>query len=175
MVSYETLQKNGFSEKEARIYLACLSLGPSSVLEISKKADISRGSCYDVLEEMLEKGMVSKLHETKHLIFTAIDPDSLLKRSEGNLRELELALPELKGLFHDYAKPKVRYFEGIEGVKRVYMDTLMATTEILNYANSREIRLHWADYDFEYVAQRFKKKIFQNLKSEISPNPIWEI
>lgn len=170
MVSYKILSKNGFTEKEARVYLACLALGPSTVLKISRKADISRGSCYDLLEDMLDKGFVSKVHQAKHIIFAPVDPDMLLRHTEDNVRQLELALPELKGLFHKHARPRVRYFEGLEGVKRVYMDTLTATTEILNYANSREIRIHWPDYDAEYVAQRFRKNIF--LKG-IAPNDAW--
>lgn len=170
MVSYDVLTKNGFSEKEAQVYLACLSLGPSTVLHISKKSDISRGSCYDLLEDMLEKGFVSRLDEAKHVIYSPVDPDFLLRRTEESVRRLELALPELKGMFHKHARPRVRYFEGLEGVKRVYMDTLTATTEILNYANSREIREHWPDYDNDYVAQRYRKKIF--LKG-IAPDDEW--
>jgi len=170
MVSYDILSRNGFSEKEAKVYLACLALGPSTVLLISRKAELSRGSCYDLLEEMAEKGFVSKLHKEKHLIFSPVDPDTLLQRSEENVRKLELALPELKGLFHKHARPRVKYFEGLEGVKQVYLDTLTATTEILNYANSREIRIHWPDYDQEYVAERYRKNIF--LKG-IAPDDEW--
>jgi len=170
MVSYEILTKNGFSEKESRVYLACLALGPTTVLEISRKAELSRGSCYDLLEEMTEKGYVSKHHAAKHIVFSPLDPDMLLKRTEDSVRQLELALPELKGLFHKHARPRVRYFEGLEGVKQVYLDTLTATTEILNYANSREIRLHWPNYDDEYVAERFRKNIF--LKG-IAPDDEW--
>lgn len=170
MVSYEILSRNGFSEKEAKVYLACLTLGSSTVLEISRKAELSRGSCYDLLEEMTEKGFVSKHHEAKHIVFSPLDPDLLLRRTEENVRKLELALPELKGLFHTHARPRVRYFEGLEGVKQVYLDTLTSTTEILNYANSREIRLHWPDYDQEYVAERFRKGIF--LKG-IAPDDEW--
>ncbi len=170
MVSYEVLKKNGFTQKEAQVYLACLSLGGSTVLNISRKADISRGSCYDILEGMLEKGFVSKLEKEKHVVFSPVDPDVLLVRTEENVRQLELALPELKGMFHKHARPKVRYFEGLNGLKRVYMDTLTATTEILNYANSQEIRLHWPNYDLDYVTQRYKKNIF--LKG-IAPDDEW--
>lgn len=160
MALYDVLSKNGFTEKEAKVYLACLSLGSSTVLEISRKADISRGSCYDLLEGMLERGLVSKVHEEKHIIFTAMDPEMVLQRSESSVRQLELSLPELKGLFHKHAHPRIRYFEGLEGIKRIYADTLTATTDILNYANSREIRIHWPDYDEDYVTQRCKKNIF---------------
>ena len=160
MALYEVLSKIGMSEKEAQLYLACLELGSSTVLRISRKTGISRGSCYDLLESMLERGLVSQLHSEKHIMFTAVDPEALLKKTEENMRHFELALPELKGLFHQRSRPRVRYFEGIEGIKRVYRDTLTATTEILNYANSKEIRSLWPNYDLEYVAERSKKEIF---------------
>lgn len=160
MVSYEILIKLGFSEKEAKLYLACLELGAGTVVEISRKSDITRGSAYDVLEEMLDKGYVSKLHKDRHMIFSPVDPEVLKKRFEERIRNFEMALPELKGLFNKQSRPKVRYFEGLEGIKRVYEDTLTATTEILNYANSREIRIHWPTYDNDYVKQRVKKQIF---------------
>ena len=147
------------SEKEARLYLACLELGSGTVMEISKKSHISRGSVYDLLEDMLGKGYVSKIDQDKHMLFSAVDPEVLNKKYQERARQFEQSLPELKGLFHKSSKPKVRYFEGIEGIKRVYEDTLSATEVILNYANSREIRLHWPQYDEDYVQKRIQKGI----------------
>lgn len=167
MVSYNILIKLGFSEKEAKLYLACLELGSATVIQLSRKTGIARGSAYDILEEMLEKGYVSKIHKDKHMVISAISPEALKKRFEDRLRDFELALPELKGLFNKQSQPKVRYFEGIEGIKRVYEDTLTAATEILNYANSKEIRMHWPTYDEDYVKRRIQKNIF--LKG-IAPN-----
>jgi len=167
MVSEKTLVQIGLSEKESKIYLACLTLGKGTVLQISREADVSRGSCYDLLNDMLEKAYVSKIHKAKHIIFSPVDPEALLKRSRENIRDFELALPELKGLFHKQSQPRVRYFEGIDGIKRVYEDTLTATTGILNYTNSLEVRRYWPNYDEEYIQLRAKKKIF--LKC-IAPN-----
>jgi HTH-type transcriptional regulator, sugar sensing transcriptional regulator len=160
MVSHNILSQIGFSDKEAKIYLACLELGTGTVVELSRKSGITRGSTYDILEEMLEKGYVSRVHKDKHMVFSAVDPEALKKRYQDSLRDFELALPELKGLFHKHSRPRVRYFEGIDGIKRVYEDTLTATTEILNYANSLSIRTYWPMYDEEYVKRRVDKKIF---------------
>ena len=160
MVSHNVLRQIGFTDKEAKIYLACLELGTGTVVELSRKSGITRGSTYDILEEMLDKGYVSKILKDKHMIFTAVDPEVLKKRYQDSLRDFELALPELKGLFHKHSRPRVRYFEGIDGIKRVYEDTLTSTTEILNYANSKSIRTYWPMYDEEYVKQRVKKNIF---------------
>jgi len=159
MVSETMLTKLGMSQKESKIYLSALELGASTATILSRKSGITRGSTYDILESMLEKGYISKIHKGKHMIWNAVNPEILLKRYQESLRSFEMALPELKGLFHKHSRPKVRYFEGIEGIKRVYEDTLSASTEILNYANSKEIRIHWPTYDEDYVKMRVKKKI----------------
>lgn len=160
MVSYKILTKIGFSDKEAKLYLACLELGTATVIELSRKSGITRGSAYDILGEMLEKGLISKTLTGKHMVFSAVDPETLKKGYHDHLRDFELSMPELKGLFHKHSHPRVRYFEGLEGIKRVYEDTLTATTDILNYANSRTLRTYWPDYDEEYVKQRVQKQIF---------------
>ncbi|MBN1494929.1 hypothetical protein JW911_04310 [Candidatus Peregrinibacteria bacterium] len=160
MLSSDILLKLGLSEKEAKIYLTCLELGTATVIEISRKSGITRGSTYDLLEAMMDKGYVSRIHHDKHMVFTPTDPEIIKKRYQDSLRNFELVMPELKGLFHKHAKTKVMYFEGIDGIKRVYEDTLTSTTEILNYANSMEIRRHWPTYDYDYVRMRARKKIF---------------
>jgi hypothetical protein len=48
----------------------------------------------------------------------------------------------------------VRFFEGWEGVRMVYEDSLTAKTEILNFANSALVRKYWPNYDAEYVQKR---------------------
>lgn len=160
MVSSEILSQLGFTSKEALLYLSCIELGTATVIQLSRKSGITRGSTYDILEEMLEKGYVSKIHKDKHMVFSAVDPEVIQKRYQNYLRDFELALPQLKGLYHKHSQPRVRYFEGLDGVWQVYEDTLTSTTEILNYANSREVRLYFPDYDKIYVKQRVKKKIF---------------
>jgi len=161
MVSYNILIQLGLSEKEARLYLAALETGTGTVIQLSRKSGITRGSTYDILEEMLEKGYVSKIHKDKHMVFSPVDPEVLMKRFKDNIRDFEIALPELKGLLNkSSARPKVRYFEGLDGIKRVYEDTLTATTEILNYSNTREILTHWPSYNGDYVKLRTRKKIF---------------
>lgn len=150
----------GFSEKEASLYLACLELGDPTALELSRKTGIPRGSVYDTLEEMCKKGYVNQLEAGKHRVFVGEDPKLIYKKHQENLKQLNKALPELSGLFHGHEKPNVRFFDGIEGVKRVYEDSLTASTEILNFSNSAQIRVHWPTYDVDYVQKRIEKKIF---------------
>ena len=156
----KVLENIGLSGKEAKIYLACLEVGTNVVSEIAKKAELNRVTTYDILEKLIKKGFVSFLNKEKIKYFTATDPDLIAYETSRKADEFKKNLPQLKRLYGKVAHARIQYFEGLDGIKAIYADTLSSTTEILNYANSKEIRLYWPEYDEEYVAQRIKNKIF---------------
>lgn len=152
----------GLDGKEAAIYLALAELGEGSVLEIARASGVNRASLYYILEGMKKRGLITHVEGPNgtHL-FMPTDPRMLLAREKQHVKEFEGIIPELKALVNKTGhRPSVRYFEDIEGVKAVYEDTLNAKTEILNYANSQEIRDYWPSYDQDYVAKRAEKKIW---------------
>lgn len=150
----------GLADKEASVFLACTELGTSVVSTIAQAAGINRVTTYDILEKLKQKGLVSFYSKKKVKYFSSIDPEILLEEFENRTAALRTALPKLKSLSGATNHPKVRYFEGIDGIKTIYADTLTSKTEILNYANSSEIRKVWPEYDTEYVAKRAAKKIY---------------
>jgi len=156
----KTLTNIGLSEKEAKIFLACTKEGTSPVSQIAKTADINRVTTYDILEKLKQKGLVSYYTKKKIKYFTSIAPETLLEEFESRTQNLRSTLPKLKALQGEINHPRVRYFEGLDGIKAIYSDTLTSQTEILNFSNSAEIRKAWPTYDQDYVAKRAKKKIF---------------
>ena len=156
----KVLQNIGMSEKEAQIYLACLSLGSSGVAKIAKRANLNRVSCYDLLEKLVQKGSINFLNKNNIRYFSATDPEILEQEATRHAKELHAALPDLRRLKTGNVHPHIQYFEGAEGIKAIYNDTLTSKTEILNYANSKEIRNFWPEYDHEYVEKRAKKNIY---------------
>lgn len=156
----DVLRNIGLTEKEAHVYLACLELGSVVVSEISKRAKINRVTTYDILEKLIQKGFINFITKHKIKYFDATKPDFIFDETKRKFDEFKKALPDLKRLHGETPHPRVRYFEGIAGIKAIYSDTLTSKTEILNYANSKEIRQFWPNYDEEYVAKRAKRKIF---------------
>ena len=126
------LQKIGLSEKEARVYLAALELGEAPAQEIAKKAGINRTTAYFHIEELIKKGLISSIEKKKKRYFYASNPENLLRMID--LKEKEISdlkkdlnsfLPELKTIYNLAPhKPKVRFFEGIEGLKSIQEDIL---------------------------------------------------
>lgn len=154
------VKNTGLTAKEARLYLAALELGSSRVAEIARRARVNRVTAYDLLAKLMKKGLVNSLTRGGVVFYDATEPAivaSELKRKAADFRHALPAFHRLAGLA---VHPRIRYFEGLEGIKNIYEDTLRSKTEILNYSNSHEIRTHWPSYDEEYVALRVKQKIY---------------
>lgn len=149
----------GLNSKEAAVYLSALELGSSPVSVIAAKAKINRVTTYDILEKLIKKGLINFITKAKVKYFNATDPEIVALEIKKRSKDFEEALPDLKRLGGVTVHPTVRYYEGIEGIKAIYADTLTSQTEILNYANSQEIRVHWPTYDEDYVTQRANKQI----------------
>lgn len=150
----------GLNEKEARVYLACLELGSSAVAQIARRARVNRVTAYDVLEKLMKKGMVNTFLKAGTRFYDATDPQMIAAEFKRRQHDFLKAVPDLRRLRGDAIHPRIRYFEGLDGIKAIYEDTLSSKTEILNYSNSKAIRDHWPQYDEEYVLERVKHKIY---------------
>ncbi len=153
-------QDIGLTEKEAKVYLATLETGTSKVSSIAKRSGLNRATAYTILDSLLEQGLVSLIIKNNQKMYTALDPKLFVNRSKEKIKNLEKALPLLKKLSSKTDYPRIEYFEGLDGIKQVYTDTLTAKTELLNYADSKMVREVWPEYDKEYVAKRVRRRIF---------------
>ncbi len=154
------LMNLGLTDKESKVYLACTEVGTGVVSKIAQAAGINRVTTYDILNKLKQKGLVGYYTKQKIKYFTSTKPEVLLEEFEIRTNSLRSALPKFKRLTGETNHPRIRYFEGLEGIKAIYADTLTAKTEILNFSNSEEIRKQWKNYDQEYVEKRAQKKIF---------------
>lgn len=156
----DTLTDIGLTEKEAKVYLANLELGQSVISQIAKRAKINRVTVYDIVERLIHKGFINFVTKHKAKYFSPTKPDLIFQNTKRKVDTFQKSLPILKRLHGETLHPRVRYFEGIDGIKLVYEDTLLSKTDILNFSNSEEIRQFWPTYDNDYVEKRAKKKIF---------------
>ncbi|MDB4978804.1 MAG: hypothetical protein JWM56_990 [Candidatus Peribacteria bacterium] len=155
-----TLRAVGLDEREAQLYMVGLQLGSAPASEYAKNTSLNRITTYNTLEELVHRGLFTVVKKLRGKAYTPVAPEYLALEAEKNVAALNRALPELKSLQKaKYRKPTVRFFEGWEGIRHVYMDTLTAKTELLNFANSAAVRSVWPDYDEEYVAERVRKSI----------------
>ena len=127
----KSLEYIGFSEKEVVVYLALLSLGKGTVTQISRKAGINRPTGYHVLASLSTKELVKVSGKEPKQEYVAESPDQiekmLLKKIENDqtyINEARKIIPELKSMHNVVDRPKVLFYEGREGMEKVYEDTL---------------------------------------------------
>ena len=125
---FKLLTSLGLSKLETRIYMAGLELGPTSVQEISKKANVSRTASYEAIESLQKRGLVSSFMRSKKRFFVSEDPE----RAAGHFRDqieymtkqivdFDKAIPELK-LMGGGELPAVRFYEGREAIYSLFHD-----------------------------------------------------
>lgn len=122
------------SEKEARIYVANLMLGPATVQKIADQADIKRVTTYVILESLASLGLVSQSNQGKKTYFSAEDPISLrrlLAKKEQQIADqktsFEGILPELQSLKNMPSEsPGVKFYDGAEGIRTVMATFLLS-------------------------------------------------
>lgn len=156
------LENLGLSEGEAKIYLAALELGESTVARIAKKAGIGRTTAYPFLEGLEKKGLLSVGKRGKRASYLAEDPKRLRDHIAERGRLIERVLPELLSVANVVdRKPNIRYFENREGIFDIYRETLdYPKSEILMWMSDAGVwyddESFWKDI---YIPARIEKRI----------------
>jgi sugar-specific transcriptional regulator TrmB len=158
----ETLMKAGLSEKEAAVYLANYKLGESTASRISQISGIKRPTTYIELESLIKKGLVSQSSKKNLKYYTAANPKVILTILEENKKELEDNLSKITSLGRVVdKKPFVKFFEGEEGIKEVYRDTInLPNKEIQSWFSAVSTVGNESFQEKYYIPERQKKNIW---------------
>jgi len=110
----------GFSDNRRAVYLALLDLGECAAAAVARRAGLKRTTVYELLEGLVADGLAHEGRRGSRRSFSPADPRAL----HGLLRRREKALGELLPLLlargaGASAKPRLQYFAGLEGVRRV--------------------------------------------------------
>ncbi|OGI87254.1 hypothetical protein A2995_01065 [Candidatus Nomurabacteria bacterium RIFCSPLOWO2_01_FULL_33_24] len=177
------LKQLNFSSKEIEVYLIITKIDQASVSLISKETNINRTTIYDILENLMSKGIVSKIKKSSKSFFYALPPSRLTdylerERREYNLKidiqkeRIEKIMPELISLqnLHSKNKPRVHFFSGEKGMREAYEDSLTAEGTIRAYANVEEMHKGLPNFFPEYYKRRTQANI--HIKAIIPQNEI---
>ena len=156
----------GFSEKEADVYLALLELGKGAVSNIARKAGLNRTTGYHILDSLAGKGLVSISGKEPLQEYVAESPERITELLKAKFQEYEKYLnqaketvPQLKSFHNVSDRPKVKFYEGKQGLIDVYEDTLTSKEPIVAYANFDDMHKALPEYFPSYYLRRAKKGI----------------
>ncbi len=103
----------GFTEYEAKVYLALLRENPATGYQISKKSGVPRSMVYETLSRLYARGAVLETVEDRATLYRPLPPDQLLDRYEAEHRRL---LDRLRrGLNELFTAPVEEYVWALSG------------------------------------------------------------
>lgn len=157
----DTLQNLGLSDHESRVYLACLSLGPSTILQIAKIAEVKRTTVYNVIESLKQLGLIHVDIRGFKQLYVADNPEKLEVMVNARRDELISSLPEFMGLYNlKGGESFIRYYEGSEACKSVYNNIILETKygeDLLIVSNQENWQQHDAKFFSDFVEGYSKK------------------
>lgn len=162
----EILQNLGLKKKECNVFLCSLKLGQQPASIIARTLGLNRVTVYVILKRLIQKGIIHSCTKRGVHFFSALSPQELIDYADRKSEEwkntsdkISNLLPELLHLAPMSANlPKIRFYEGIEGIKEVYRDTLKNTSEILGFLTVEYIPQELKKYFVNYYTPKRKKK-----------------
>ncbi|MBV0933803.1 TrmB family transcriptional regulator [Marinobacterium weihaiense] len=161
----------GLSERDVSIYKALLALGPSAIRTVAERAGVNRGSTYECLKSLQQRGIITYQPRGKRRYFSAREPEVLLQLAQERRERMDAAMerlkttviPELHHLKPDFSVANVEFYEGDAGIEQVLRDILNRVGQqdepVYSVFSSKPIRpLLYRPFP-NFTAQRIARKI----------------
>ena len=154
-----TLNEIGLSANEASVYYAALSLGPTTILKISRETDIKRSTVYPIMNSLINKGLINIQTRGVKQVFAAENPEKLERVLDSRRKLLQDTLPELTALYHNLkgSDSFIKHYKGYEGIKSIY-DHLLKELKPGDFYLSISDQQYWHDIDPDYNDQFLEKR-----------------
>lgn len=158
----DILTKTGLNKNEAVIYDFLLQKGEISAGEIIKNTPLKRGTVYNALASLAEKELISEKKKQKIAYFSPNHPEKLREYLENQKLSLKKAENELESNITNIIsqfnliseKPGVKYFEGINGLKKVLADILTSKETVNTFADVETIVKYMEKLNTEHAKKR---------------------
>jgi predicted transcriptional regulator len=181
----DILVQMGLTSAQAKTYLELVKAGSLTPPQLAKKINESRTTAYMALGRLEEVGLAVKQEGTKKQTYEPASPSALekflavrqqeLAKVEASYRE---ALPNLLSYYYAFrGKPGVRFFEGDDGLEKLYEDILRtrATVDIVRTTADQDYFGDALDKNStlrRYLDQRAALDIRSQLLAPALPGPM---
>jgi HTH-type transcriptional regulator, sugar sensing transcriptional regulator len=166
----DQLQTLGLSKEEAKVYIALLELGTAVASTVAMKAKVPRVNCYHTLDNLIKKGLVTSYTQNKIKRFTAENPQILANQQQENINRAQQVIPQLLSITNSLAyKPKIHFFEGLEGIKSIYNEAAETEDELLGYTDLKALPQLFPDFLKEHCKEKVQNKVKTRIISPSSP------
>lgn len=176
MQDITALERIGLTKNDRKVYLALLEIGSATVSDLVKKIGLHRSYVYDILDKLIDIGLVSFIIKNNKKYFNAENPERILqiiKNREAWIKESEeemnKVLPDLiKRQQIAIEKQEAKIFVGKEGIKSILEDILRTKKDFIGFGAEGKFKNIFKWYFDNWQRRRtklgIKYKIIYNSK-----------
>lgn len=160
----------GLSESTAKVYVALLSLKQANVSQIARASSLRRTTVYPHIEDLQNRQFLTEVTKGRRTLYTATPPQTLLEMAESQVGSFGRTLPQLLAISQaSPEKPRVRYYEGVDGIKSVFADTLQAGQEIVGWSDYEYSMKRLPNFFEQYAQERARRNILYRVIARNTP------
>lgn len=162
-----TLRSVGLPDTAAQIYFQLLTKSSLTARQLADQLGVSRPSVYDHLKTLMNADLAVEVTRDDKTYFAVTEPRSLTDYVDEQIRLLSAgkqflgeALPGLRSL-GESNEPRVKFYAGVEGVKRVLQDLLWRQDieTLTMWPMTEMVEVLGADYLKDLNRRRIRNKI----------------
>lgn len=154
------IEQLGYSSKEAKVYLAALSLGECHISDIAEKIHIPRTSVQTIVDKLHVAGLMNFYVMRRYKYWTATNPNRLLQILKQKENLVEEALPKLSSLRRSAVNKK--------SLKDSYS---LEFFQMLANSASLPVLIVNGEIEIEYVNEAWEKQFGYTLEEVRGQNP----
>ena len=163
-MNLEKLKELNLTRGGIKVYEAVLELGISNLNKIQERTGIERRNIYDILNKLIEKGLISYTIEKGKRTYQITSPTKLLEeinKKEQSLKELKKQIPDINEIF-EKVKPEIKaeVHRGNESIKTLMNESLNYKKQYWIGGNSGIESTNLKIWFTHWMKERAKKKIW---------------
>ncbi len=167
MQDISVLERIGLTKNDRKVYLTLIELGVSTVSDIVKKTGMHRSYVYDILDKLIDLGLVGFVIKNNKKYFEVSVPEKIIELLESkeqeikqNKQEIEKVLPELRKRQNISAvKQEAKIFLGKQGIQTILEDILATKKDFVAFGAEGKFKDIFKWYFDNWQKRRLKQKI----------------
>lgn len=153
----DKLRELGLTEKESEAYVELAKVGRITANQLAKRTSTHRTVTYNILQQLIQKGLVTYVKREKKRYYTISDPDHLMVRIKEQERMARDVIEEIKTITPNMpSHHSVEVYEGKEGMKSIHEELLK--TEEIRVLNSTGLIFDHLKYSASHILDELSKK-----------------
>ena len=136
------LSELGLSDGQIRVYNALLELGNANLNAIQQKTGIERRGIYDIINKLIDKGLVSYTIEQGKRSLQLTNTNNLaeaIQKKQASLQELSAKIPEITAIMQQTKiDTNAQVYRGNEAIKSLLNEVLQCRESFWMGGNSFE-------------------------------------